>query len=80
MVHAVICKRGGFIIQRYNELRDLEADLLYLVCNDVEREPFLQEITGKTLNSGYVQTWPATHSSTFTHVDFGGDKSRPFLI
>ena len=50
--HAMICKRGGFIIQRHNELRDLEADLLNLVCNDVETEPVLQEITGETLNSG----------------------------
>ena len=48
--HAMICKRGGFIIQRHNELRDLEADLLDLVCNDVETEPALQGITGGTLN------------------------------
>jgi len=38
-------------IQRHNELRDLEADLGDLVCNDVELEPVLQEITGETLNS-----------------------------
>ena len=50
--HAMICKRGSFIIQRHNELRDLEADLLDLVCNVVETEPALQEITGETLNSG----------------------------
>ena len=31
---------------------DLEADLLDLVCNNVEIEPVLQEITGETLNSG----------------------------
>ena len=48
----MICKRGGFIIQRHNKLRDLEADLLNLVCKDVETEPVLQEITGETLNSG----------------------------
>ena len=48
----MICKRGGFIIQRQNDLRDLEADLLDLVCNDAETEPVLQEITGETLNRG----------------------------
>ena len=48
----MICTRGGFIIQRHNELRDLAADLLDLVCNNVETEPALQEITGETLNSG----------------------------
>ena len=50
--HAMICKRGGFIIQRHNELRDLEPDLLDLVYKDVDTEPVLQEITGETLNSG----------------------------
>jgi len=50
--HAMTCKRGGFIIQRHNELRDLEADVLDLLCNDVETEPAPQEITGETLNSG----------------------------
>ena len=47
--HAMICKRGGFIIQRHNELRDLEADMLNIVCNDVELEPVLQELTGEVL-------------------------------
>ena len=34
--HAMVCQRGGFIIQRHNELRDLEAEMLRMVCNDVE--------------------------------------------
>ena len=50
--HAMICKRGGFVIQRHNELRDLEAELLTLVCKDVEIEPVLQDITGEELNRG----------------------------
>ena len=44
---AMISKRRGFIIQRDNELRDLEAQMLNLVCHDVEIEPVLQEITGE---------------------------------
>ena len=36
---------GGFIIQRHNELRDLQAQMLNLVYHDVEIEPVLQEIT-----------------------------------
>ena len=35
--HAMICMKGGFVVQRHNELRDLEAELLNLVCKDVER-------------------------------------------
>jgi len=50
--HAMICKRGGFIIQRYNELRDLEVELLSMVCNGVETEPVLHDITGEELNRG----------------------------
>ena len=47
--HAMICKRGGggFIIQRHNELRDLEAQMLNLVCHDVQIEPVMEEITGE---------------------------------
>ena len=48
----MVCQRGGFIIQRHNELRDLEAEMLRMVCNDVEVEPVLQEVTGETLNHG----------------------------
>ena len=50
--HAIICKRGGFVTQRHNELRDLEAELLSMVCSDVEIEPVLQDISGEQLGSG----------------------------
>ena len=50
--HAMVCQRGGFVIQGHNELRDLEAEMLRMVCNDVEVEPVLQEVTGETLNHG----------------------------
>ena len=39
--HSMVCQKGGFIIQRHNELRDLEADLSSMVCKDVEIEPQL---------------------------------------
>ena len=50
--HAMVCQRRGFVIQGHNELRDLEAEMLRMVCNDVEVEPVLQEATGETLNHG----------------------------
>jgi len=53
--HAMICKCGEFVIQRHNELRDLEAELLDMVCNDVQVEPILQDITGETLPKGSNQ-------------------------
>ena len=52
MDHAMICRRGGFIIQRHNELRDLEAELLSIVCIDVQIEPALQEVNGEALKQG----------------------------
>ena len=48
----MVCQRGGFSIQRHNELRDLEVEMLRMVCYDVEVEPVLQEVTGKKLNHG----------------------------
>ena len=33
-------------------IRDLEAELLDMVCYDVEIEPSLQPVTGEVLNSG----------------------------
>ena len=50
--HAMVCRRGGFIIQRHNELRDREAEMLKIVCNDVQIEPVLQEINGEVLTPG----------------------------
>ncbi|KAM7437894.1 hypothetical protein ABFA07_012549 [Porites harrisoni] len=48
----MVCRHGGLIIQRHNEIRDLEAEMLRMVCTDVETEPVLQEITGEELNRG----------------------------
>ena len=50
--HAMVCQRGGFIIQRHNELRDLETEMLRMVCKEVEVEPVLQEVNGETINHG----------------------------
>ena len=50
--HTMVCQRGGFIIQCHNKLRDLEVEMLRMVCNDVEVEPVLQDVTGETLNHG----------------------------
>ena len=41
--------RGGFPSLRHNEVRDLTARLLTEVCNDVQIEPELQEITTEVI-------------------------------
>lgn len=52
MDHAMTCRNGGFVIQRHNEIRDLEAALLSTVCDDVEIGPPLRQIAGEILNNG----------------------------
>ena len=50
--HAMICMRGGYIRQRHNEIRDLEAEILQVVCTNVEMEPVLQDVTGEVMPRG----------------------------
>ena len=40
---------GGFVTQRHSELEDLEAELLNMVCKDIEVEQVWQDITGEEL-------------------------------
>ena len=53
--HAMICQRGGLVNQRHNEIPDLQAELLDMVCYDVKVEPALQPIKGKELARGTNQ-------------------------
>ena len=48
--HALSCPKGGFPSIRHNEIRDLTADLLTEICNDVCVEPELQGVDGEQLN------------------------------
>ena len=70
----MICKLGGFITQRHNELRDLEAEFLSMVCSDVEIEPVLQDISGDQLNRG--SHWRSGCEVISTHVGSGSAIDR----
>ena len=48
----MICQLGGFVTQRHNELRDLEAEFLSTVCRDIEIEPVRQDISEEQLSRG----------------------------
>ena len=76
----MVCRRGGFIIQRHNELRDLEAEMLKLVCKDVQIEPVLQKINGEVLTPGTANAEQRMPGSTFMLVASGGGKALPFLM
>ena len=72
--HAMICQRGGLIIQRHNEIRDLLAELLDMVCYD-EHYNLLQ---AKSLPEGLTKL--LMHALTFTVGVSGSDKGLHFSI
>ena len=47
--HMLICRYGGYLSLRHNEIRDLTANLLKETCVNVTTEPCLQPITGEAL-------------------------------
>ena len=49
MDHALSCKKGGFISLFHNQIRDLTANLLKIICHDVLIKLTLQQLTGKSL-------------------------------
>ena len=79
IIHAMICQRGGLVIQRYNEIRDLQAELLDMVCYDVQIEPVLQPITGEELARGTNQA-PDVYALMSTVGVSGSDRGLHFLI
>ena len=46
---ALSCCKGGHVIRRHNEIRDVTASLLGEVTQNVEIEPSLQPLTGEVL-------------------------------
>ena len=50
MLHAMSCKKGGFITIRHNNVRDLTVNLLAIISNDVEIEPKLLPAIGDALD------------------------------
>ena len=49
--HAMSSKKGDFVTLRHNDVRDLTANLLNEVCNDVNIEPQLLPVTGERFNN-----------------------------
>ena len=47
--HALTCQLGGYVHMRHNQVRDLEAHWLSLICKDVHTEPQLLPLTGENL-------------------------------
>ena len=45
--HALSCPKGGLVITRHNELRNLAAETLGEVCKNVTIEPLLTSLMGQ---------------------------------
>ena len=45
--HAMVCKKGGFVCIRHDEVRDITAKMLQEVCHDVTTEPILLPLDGE---------------------------------
>ena len=56
MSHALSCKKGGFIAQCHENIKNLLVSLLAKVCKNVESEPHLLEITSESLNYATANT------------------------
>ena len=52
--HAFTCPTGGLPTLRHNDIRDLTADLMAEVCNNVCTEPELQPLSGEALQGRSV--------------------------
>ena len=52
--HAFSCPKGGFVITRHNEIRDITAELLTEICKNVTVEPALTPLTGETFPASAI--------------------------
>ena len=69
--HAMSCKRGEFVTIRYNDLRDLTANVLSNLRNDVDIESKLLPVTGENFSNR------TTNTRTEPRLDI---KSRRFWV
>ena len=77
--HALSCNKGGFPSLRHNEIRDLTAQLLTEVCNDVRVEPVLQTLTGEVFTSRSTNTTDGARLDIAANGFWGGRSEKCFF-
>ena len=78
--HALSCPKGSFPSIRHNEIRDLTANLLTEVCNDVSIEPELQPIDGETFTGASSYSQDCARLDIAASGLWGGRFERTFLM
>lgn len=77
--HVLSCPRGGFPTIRHNEIRDITANLLTEVCNDVCVEPHLQQVTSEQLVGASANTQDGARLDIAANGLWGGRHERTFF-
>ncbi len=77
--HALSCPKGGFPSLRHNEIRDMTADILTEVCNDVCIEPHLQPVTVEHLQGASSNTQDGARLDIAANGLWGGRFERTFF-
>ena len=77
--HALSCPMGGFPSIRHNEIRDLTANLLSEVCNDVCIEPHLQPVSSEHLSGSSTINQDGARLDVAANGLWGGRHERIFF-
>ena len=77
--HALSCPKGGFPSLRHNEVRDLTANLLSEVCNNVVTEPHLQPLSGETLQYKTANRYDNARLDIAANGFWGGRFERSYF-
>ncbi len=77
--HALSCSKGGFPLIRHNEIRDLTAQLLTEVCNNVRLEPDLQPVHENVSLGASVNSTDGARLDIAVNGFWGGRYETTFL-
>ena len=75
--HALSCKKGGFVAQRHDGVRNLVTTLIDKVCTNVQVEPQLQRLDNKQFNLRSAVTSPEARLDIKA---FGLEELQHFLM
>ena len=77
--HVLSCPKGGFPSLCHNEIRDITANLLSEVCNNVCIEPHLQPISGEHLPGTTANITEGAHLDIAANGLWGGRFERTYF-